>query len=87
MIDNINKNKNQRNYAIEYDPKFDNKVSLSSGTEEPLPVVAASIRWGKKQRMTTIAGLICLWDSIATNSMIKRKYPKHYELKMQSNKM
>ena len=44
MIDNINKNKNQRNYAIEYDPKFDNKVSLSSGTEEPLPVVAASIR-------------------------------------------
>ena len=50
MTDNINKNKNKHNDAIEHDLKFYNKFSLSRGTKEPLPVVIVSLRIGKKQR-------------------------------------
>ena len=41
----------------------------------------------KIQIATTVAGITCLWDSIATESTIKRKHPKHYERMMQSNKV
>ena len=46
--DNIKKNKNQHNDAIEYEPSFDHKYSLSIGTKEPLPVVIFSLVGGKK---------------------------------------
>ena len=34
-----------------------------------------------------VAGLICLWDSGATNIMVKIRHTKHYERKMRSNKV
>ena len=84
---NIKTNKNQRNDAIENQPKFDNIFNLSSGNKYPLPVVNVSLRGGKKKRATTVAGLTCLWDSGATDSMIKIKHTKYYKLKMQYNKV
>ena len=66
------KNKNQCNDAIEYEPKLDNKFSLSSGpNKDTLPVVTVRIRAGKKNRENIIAVLTCLWDSGATNIIIK----------------
>ena len=50
MVTNNINNKYQRNDAIEYEPKFDSKFSLSSGTKYPLPVVSVSFRGGKEQR-------------------------------------
>ena len=64
---------NHNNADIEYDPKFDNKFSLSSRTKDSLPVVTVSLRGGKKQMATMITGLTCLWDSRYTKGMINRK--------------
>ena len=72
MNNNIRINKYQRNDAIENEPKFDNSFSLSSGTKDLLTVVTASLQVGKKHRATTVAGLTCLWDSGANNSVINR---------------
>ena len=41
----------------------------------------------KKHRSTAVSGLISLLDSRATNNTIKIKHTKHYERKMQSNKV
>ena len=49
--------KNQHNDSIEYDPKFDNKLSSSRGTKDPLPVVNVGLLGGKKQRATVVSGL------------------------------
>ena len=49
MTDNIKKNQNKNNDAIENEPKFDNIFSLSSGTNYSLPVVTFSLLGGKKQ--------------------------------------
>ena len=85
--DNIKKNKNQHNDAIEYEPSFDHKYSLSIGTKEPLPVVIFSLIGGKKQRAVVIVVSICLWGIRAMNSMIKRQHNKHYKRKMRYNKL
>ena len=68
------KNKDQRNDAIEYGPKFDSKFSLSIRTKEPLPVVTVILRRGKKKGGTT-------------ESMINRWHTKSYDFKMRSNKV
>ena len=52
--DNTNKNKNKNNDAIEYDPGFDSRFSLSSRTKDPLPLVTVRLREGKKQREAMI---------------------------------
>ena len=75
---NIN-NKYQCNYAIEYELKFDNTFSLSSDNKDPLPLVSVSLRGVKIQRVTIIAGLICLWNIVANDSMIRRRHTKRYE--------
>ena len=49
MTENIKKNKNQFNDAIEYEPKFDGKFCLSTGTKDPLPVLTVSL-WGVKKK-------------------------------------
>ena len=49
MTDNIKKNQNKNNDAIENEPKFDNIFSLSRGTNYSLPVVTFSLLGGKKQ--------------------------------------
>ena len=78
MANNITKNQNQNNDAIENYPKLDNIFSLSSGTKDPLPVVTVSLKWGKKQIATMVVDLTCLWDSGYTRIMIKIKHTKHY---------
>ena len=78
LINNIKKNNNQHNDAIENEPKFNNIFSLSIGTKDPLPVVTFSIRGGKKQISSMVDGLTLLWDSRATNSVIKIKHTKNY---------
>ena len=87
VTDNINKNKNKRNYAIENDPKFDNTFNLSSRNKDPLPVVTVSLRGGKKQIATTVASLTCLWDSGDIDAMIKIIHMKYYEHNIRSNKV
>ena len=87
MNDNININKNQHNDAIEYDPKFDNKFSLSRKNKDPISVVTVSLIGGKKQSVAIITGLTCLWYSRATNIMIKRQHTKPYERNICSNKV
>ena len=74
MTNNINKYKYKYNYAIKNKPKFDSSFILSSGTRDPLPVVTVNLRGCKKHRATTVSGLTCLWDSGATDGMIKRKH-------------
>ena len=83
----MKKNKNQHNDAIEHELKFDHTFSLYEGNKELLQVVAISLRGGKKQREMMIYGLTCLWDSGATDNMIKRKHNKYYECRIQSNKL
>ena len=52
------KDKNKCNYAIAYDPKFDNKFSFYIGLPmEPFKLVTASLRGGKRNRATIIAKL------------------------------
>ena len=87
MTNNIKKNKNHCNDVIEHELKFYNIFSLSSDTKYPLTVVTTGLRGGKKQRARMISGLTLLWSSRATDSMIKRKYTKHYELMMRYNKV
>ena len=85
MTKNIKDYNNQNNEAIDNDTTLDNSsFSLSSGTSDPLPVVTVYLRGGNKPRLTVVAGLTCLWDSGDTDSTIKRRHTKHYELKMQS---
>ena len=49
VVKNKNINKDQCNDAIEYEPRFDSKFSLSSGAKNPLKVVTVSLRGGKKK--------------------------------------
>ena len=71
IVSNNIKNVNQCNDAIEYDTKFDNKFSLSSGTKDTLPVVIISLEGGKKLGAAIIYGLTCLWDNRDTKIMVK----------------
>ena len=87
MVTNNINNKYQRNDAIEYEPKFDSKFSLSSGTKYPLPVVSVSFRGGRNKGQILISGLTCLWYIGANNIMIKRRHTKPYDRKMCSNKV
>ena len=64
---------------------YNSSFNLSSGTINPLPVVAVSLRGGNKHRATVVSGLTLFWDSGATNITIKRRHTKHYERKMRSN--
>ena len=54
---NIKKDKDQHNEAIENEPKFDSSFNLSSGTKDPLPVVTVSLRGDKKHIATTVASI------------------------------
>ena len=72
VVTNNIKNKNQCDDTIEYEPIFDNKFGLSSVTKDPLPVVTVSLKVVNKHRANIISGLTYLWDSRATDSLIKR---------------
>ena len=78
MTDKIKKNKNQHNDAIEYEPKFDNKFSLSSGTKDPLLLITVSLRGYKKQKAK-------IRDIGDTKIVINRRHTKPYDRKMRSN--
>ena len=73
LVTNTTKtNKDQLNEAIYNEPTFYiSGFNSSRGTRDPLPVVTATLQGGKKHRATTVVALIFLWDSRATDSMIK----------------
>ena len=80
--------KDQCNDAIAYEPEFDNTFSLyRDSIRYPLSVVTVTLIVGKKNRSNVIYVLTFLWDSGATDSMIKRKYTRPYEYRMRSNKV
>ena len=86
MTNNIKDYNNKYNEAIDNEPTLDNnRFNVSSVTIYPLPVVTVSLQRGKKHRATVVVGLTCLWDSGATNSMIKRRHTNYYERKMRPN--
>ena len=87
MTDSIKKNENQCNDAIENETKFDNTFILYIRTKDPLLVVTVSLRVGKKKISMMVDGLTCLWNSGATESMIKIKHTKYYGRKKRSNKL
>ena len=79
VIDNLNNYNNKSNEAINSDPTFDKSCfNLSSGNIDPLPVLSVYLQGGKKHRATITAGITCLWESGATDSMIKKRHTKHY---------
>ena len=85
---NNTRNKNQCDDAIEYEPIFDSKFSLSSGpNRHPLSVVTVSLKGGRKYRAFIIYGLKCLWDSGSTAIIIKRRKTKPYKCTMLPNKV
>ena len=86
VTNNIRTDKNRCNDAIENEPIFDNKFSLSSSTKDPLPVVTVGLRLVHKQREKMVSVLTYLWDSGATDSMIKIKNSKHFEHIIFTNK-
>ena len=81
------KNKDQYNDDKDYEPKFDNKFSLSSGSNRDiLPVVTVALRGGKKNRSNVISGVTFLWDSVSIDIMINRIHTRPYEHIICSNK-
>ena len=52
-----------------------------------MPAVTVILRGGKKRRATTVSGVSFLWDSGATDIMIKIRRTQYYECKMRSNKV
>ena len=87
LVTNSIKNKYQCTNSIEYEPKFDDKFILSSGTKNPLKLVTVSLRGGKKHRATIIVGLTFLWDIRYTTNMIKSQNTKPYKRKMRSDRV
>ena len=88
MSENIKTNKDQLNDAIYNEPMFDtNSFNSSSGTRDPLPVVTVTLQGGKKHIAMNVSGIIFLWDSRATDSMINIKHTKYYKLKRRYNKV
>ena len=88
VTDNLNNYKDQSNEVINSELTFDTSdFNSSSGNSNPLPVVTVSLRGVKKHRATAVASLTCLWDSRATDSMIKRRHTKNYERNMRYNKV
>ena len=56
--DNIKTNKDQLNDTIYNGPTFDtNDFNSSSSTRDPLPLLTATLRGGKKHIAMTVAGL------------------------------
>ena len=86
--DNLKDQKYQINEVINSDAKLGtSSFNLSEVTSDLLRVVTVSIQVRKKHGATDFSGLICLWDSGATNRMLKILHTKHYERKIQSNKV
>ena len=57
VTDNIKKDKDQHNYAIENELKFDSSFNLYIRSKDPLTVVTISLRGGKKHRAMTVSGI------------------------------
>ena len=73
MTYNLN-NTNQCNDTIAYEPKIDNKFSLSCGPPmDPSPLVTVIFVEGKENRATNNDGTTFLWDRRDSNIIIKRK--------------
>ena len=86
MSDNIKYN--QLNGIIDNELVIDSSNSLANNPiKDTLPIVITGLRFGKRSKHTLNSGLTCLWDSGATNIMIKHKHINPYESKLTANKV
>ena len=58
--------------------------SVNNTVEHPFTIVTIRLRGSKKSKQTLKPGLICLWDSGATDIMLKFKHIKPYKSKLRS---
>ena len=79
LITNINHN--QVNDAIYNELKFDGSNNLVNNTvEDSLTILTIMLRGGKYSRQTFKSGLTCLYNSGATDSMIKLMHIHIYKV-------
>ena len=61
------------------------KFQSSKGKEKKIlltcPITSVDIRKGKKAREIHVAGLSCLWDTGASNSMVKKSFVRKFREK------
>ena len=82
-----NINTNKVNDIIENELEFDSSNSLANNNVKyPLPIASKMLKGGKKSRQTLNSGLTLLWDSEATNRMVKRNHINPYNTKLMDNK-
>ena len=70
-------------YDVHNELKFSNQ---SDHFKLSIPATTVSVCEGKKSRGIHMAGLICLWDSGASDSMIKKLYVRKLLEKFRKNK-
>ena len=75
---NLNSTFNSKN-SINNELRFSSSNDVTATTapaneESPTPVIAVDILKGKKAREIHVAGLTCLWDGRASDSMVKKSY-------------
>ena len=88
VVTNNIKNKYQCNNAIDYETKFGNKLSLSSGSNrDNMKIVTVSLRGVNKNRANIIASLTCLYDSRLTDRIIRMKQTMLYDHNISSNNL
>ena len=87
-MDSNLKELNQLNDFMEHEQKFDSISELYiCKTMYPLPLATVSLWWGNSYRSTIVSGMTYIWDSGATNIMIKSKHNNIYERRIRSNKV
>ena len=82
IINNDLKNENLM-YDVHNKLKFSNQ---SNNFKLPTPVTTISVCKGKNLRGIHVSGLTCLWDSGASDSMIKKSYVRKLQEKFRKNK-
>ena len=71
-----------------HEPKSDITYNLFiCPTKYTFSVLAVSLRGRKKSISMIVSGMKCLWNSLTTNSIIKRKHTQPYECNICSNKI
>ena len=88
QIVSTNIKNNQVNDIVKNELKFDSINSPANNTVNyPLPIVTIRLRGGKKYTQNLNSVLTFLWDSGATDRMIKFKHIDTYNSKLRDNKV
>ena len=85
MINNLKYDK--VNEVIDNALKFGSNYNLAIPIRYPQSVVANILRKGNKYTNMVMAGITCLWDTIDSYIIIKRKYINYYKENINPNKL